>query len=114
MPSDKRGTFSRCGKEYSFEELTFLKFSVQEILSKMTDVIKEINDMMSTQLNLELMDWKRRQQIACIGGPVLTGMDQLQNWYSQTSTYLHNVKATCVTLTHYTGFLGCKFREQKY
>lgn len=55
----------------------------------MTDVIKEIDALMSAQLMPELMDWKRRQQIACIGGPLLTGLDQLQYWYHSLLTLLH-------------------------
>lgn len=43
-------------------------------------VVKEIDDLMSSQLNPELQDWKRRQQIAAIGGPLPTGLDQLQSW----------------------------------
>ncbi|XP_063069749.1 signal transducer and activator of transcription 4 isoform X2 [Engraulis encrasicolus] len=74
------------------EILNCLDFKRKEILSKMGDVIKEINDMMSTQLNLELMDWKRRQQVACIGGPVLNGMDQLQNWFTLTAQSLFQIK----------------------
>lgn len=56
--------------------------SPQEILSKMDVAVKEIEDLMTSQLSPELQDWKRRQQIAAIGGPLLTGLDQLQNWYS--------------------------------
>lgn len=52
----------------------------QEVLSKMDVVIKEIDDLMTSQLNPELQDWKRRQQIAAIGGPLLTSLDQLQSW----------------------------------
>lgn len=43
--------------------------------------VKEIEDLMTSQLSPELQDWKRRQQIAAIGGPLLTGLEQLQNWY---------------------------------
>lgn len=63
---------------------TSLTYSLQEILAKMVDVIKEIDVLMNSQLSPELHDWKRRQQIACIGGPQLTGLDQLQNWYQST------------------------------
>lgn len=52
----------------------------QEVLSKMDVLVKEIDDLMTSQLNPELKDWKRRQQIATIGGPLLTGLDQLQSW----------------------------------
>lgn len=52
----------------------------QEVLSKIGRVIHEIDVLMSNMLTEELLDWKRRQQIACIGGPLHGGLDQLQNW----------------------------------
>lgn len=52
----------------------------QEVLTKMDVVVKEIDDLMTSQLSAELQDWKRRQQIAAIGGPLLTSLDLLQNW----------------------------------
>lgn len=58
----------------------FFSYPRQEVLSKMDVVIKEIDDLMTSQLNPELQDWKRRQQIAAIGGPLLTSLDQLQSW----------------------------------
>lgn len=51
----------------------------------MGDVLKEIDSLIVAQLMPELQAWKRRQQIACIGGPVLAGLDQLQNWYGFTT-----------------------------
>uniref|UniRef100_A0A673G8L0 Signal transducer and activator of transcription 4-like n=1 Tax=Sinocyclocheilus rhinocerous TaxID=307959 RepID=A0A673G8L0_9TELE len=63
-----------------------------EILSKIADVIKEIDTLISSQLNPELKEWKRRQQIACIGGPVLIGLDQLQNWFTLTAQSLFQIK----------------------
>uniref|UniRef100_A0A8C9YCX1 Signal transducer and activator of transcription 4 n=1 Tax=Sander lucioperca TaxID=283035 RepID=A0A8C9YCX1_SANLU len=63
-----------------------------EILSKMDVVIKDIDDLMTSQLNPELQDWKRRQQIAAIGGPLLTGLDQLQSWFTLTAQSLFQIK----------------------
>uniref|UniRef100_A0AAQ4Q120 Signal transducer and activator of transcription n=1 Tax=Gasterosteus aculeatus aculeatus TaxID=481459 RepID=A0AAQ4Q120_GASAC len=63
-----------------------------EILSKMDDVIKEIDDLMTSQLNPELQDWKRRQQIAAIGGPLLTGLEQLQSWFTLIAQSLFQIK----------------------
>ncbi|KAG7466785.1 hypothetical protein MATL_G00145990 [Megalops atlanticus] len=74
------------------EMLNRLDYKRKEILSKMADVIKEIDSLMSSQLNPELMDWKRRQQIACIGGPLLTGLEQLQNWFTLTAQSLFQMK----------------------
>ncbi|XP_015214803.1 signal transducer and activator of transcription 4 [Lepisosteus oculatus] len=74
------------------EMLNRLDFKRKETLSKLTDLIKEIDSLMNTQLNAELMDWKRRQQIACIGGPLLTSLDQLQNWFTLTAQSLFQIR----------------------
>uniref|UniRef100_A0A8C1Z6Q5 Signal transducer and activator of transcription n=1 Tax=Cyprinus carpio TaxID=7962 RepID=A0A8C1Z6Q5_CYPCA len=74
------------------EILNRLDFKRKEILSKIADVIKEIDALISSQLNPELKEWKRRQQIACIGGPVLIGLDQLQNWFTLTAQSLFQIK----------------------
>lgn len=54
---------------------------LQEVLAEMAVVIRDIDVLMNSELALELKDWKRRQQFACIGGPSPTELDQLQNWY---------------------------------
>uniref|UniRef100_A0A8C7YVQ9 Signal transducer and activator of transcription n=1 Tax=Oryzias sinensis TaxID=183150 RepID=A0A8C7YVQ9_9TELE len=64
----------------------------QEVLSKMGVLLKEIDDLMTSQLNPELQDWKRRQQIAAIGGPLLTGLEQLQSWFTLTAQSLFQTK----------------------
>jgi signal transducer and activator of transcription 4 len=46
----------------------------------MTQIVNETDLLMNSMLIEELQDWKRRQQIACIGGPLHNGLDQLQNW----------------------------------
>lgn len=46
----------------------------------MAQLIKEVETLINNMLREELLDWKRRQQIACIGGPLHGGLDQLQNW----------------------------------
>uniref|UniRef100_A0AAQ5ZIG6 Signal transducer and activator of transcription n=1 Tax=Amphiprion ocellaris TaxID=80972 RepID=A0AAQ5ZIG6_AMPOC len=52
----------------------------------------KIDDLVTSQLNPELQDWKRRQQIAAIGGPLLTGLDQLQSWFTLTAQSLFQIK----------------------
>ncbi|XP_070694438.1 signal transducer and activator of transcription 4 [Pempheris klunzingeri] len=74
------------------EMLNRLDFKRKEILSKIDVVIKEIDNLMTSQLNPELQDWKRRQQIAAIGGPLLTGLDQLQSWFTLTAQSLFQIK----------------------
>ncbi|XP_032802147.1 signal transducer and activator of transcription 1-alpha/beta [Petromyzon marinus] len=43
-------------------------------------------------LNDELKEWKQRQQIACIGGPPNTCLDQLQSWCTSLSEGLLQVR----------------------
>uniref|UniRef100_A0A671V2V6 Signal transducer and activator of transcription n=1 Tax=Sparus aurata TaxID=8175 RepID=A0A671V2V6_SPAAU len=74
------------------EMLNRLDFKRKEILSKMDVVVKEIDDLMTSQLSPELQDWKRRQQIAAIGGPLLTGLEQLQGWFTLTAQSLFQIK----------------------
>uniref|UniRef100_A0A6Q2Y4X0 Signal transducer and activator of transcription n=1 Tax=Esox lucius TaxID=8010 RepID=A0A6Q2Y4X0_ESOLU len=73
------------------EMLNNLDFK-RKVLSKMRDVIKEIDALVVSQLNPELMEWKRKQQINCIGGPMLTGLEQLQNWFTLTAQSLFQMK----------------------
>ncbi|XP_076012006.1 signal transducer and activator of transcription 4 isoform X2 [Genypterus blacodes] len=74
------------------EILNGLDYKRKEILTKIDVVIKEIDNLMSSQLSPELQDWKRRQQIAAIGGPLLTGLDQLQSWFTLTVQSLFQIK----------------------
>lgn len=74
------------------ETLNRLDFKRKEILSKMDVVVKEIDDVVTSQLVPELQDWRRRQQIAAIGGPQLTGLEQLQNWFTLTVQSLFQIK----------------------
>ncbi|XP_036401526.1 signal transducer and activator of transcription 4 [Megalops cyprinoides] len=69
-----------------------LDFKKREVLSQMVEVIREMDALVNSQLIPELMEWKRQQQLACIGGPPLTGLDQLQNWFTLTATSLFQIK----------------------
>uniref|UniRef100_A0A8C2AE22 Signal transducer and activator of transcription 4 n=1 Tax=Cyprinus carpio TaxID=7962 RepID=A0A8C2AE22_CYPCA len=83
----------QCSQEQNFLHRHNLKRIFHQI--QVTDahyVIKEIDTLISSQLNPELKEWKRRQQIACIGGPVLIGLDQLQNWFTLTAQSLFQIK----------------------
>ncbi|XP_061698246.1 signal transducer and activator of transcription 4 [Syngnathoides biaculeatus] len=74
------------------EILNRLDFKRKEILDKMAVVIEEIDKLMNSQLDAELRDWKRKQQMAVIGSPVVTTLDHLQNWFTLTAQSLFQVK----------------------
>lgn len=50
-------------------------------MSRVTGAVTEIGTLLTSQLAPELAAWKRRQQLACLGGPQLTGEERLQCWY---------------------------------
>ncbi|XP_078003046.1 signal transducer and activator of transcription 4 isoform X1 [Phascolarctos cinereus] len=72
--------------------LNTLDFKRKEVLSKTTQIISEIDTLMKNMLLEELLDWKRRQQIACIGGPLHSGLDQLQNCFTLLAESLFQVR----------------------
>ncbi|XP_036600839.1 signal transducer and activator of transcription 4 [Trichosurus vulpecula] len=72
--------------------LNTLDFKRKEVLSKITQIISEIDTLMKSMLLEELLDWKRRQQIACIGGPLHSGLDQLQNCFTLLAESLFQVR----------------------
>ncbi|XP_054827116.1 signal transducer and activator of transcription 4 [Eublepharis macularius] len=74
------------------EMLNTIDFRRKEILNKTAQVIKETEDLMNNTLIEELLDWKRRQQIACVGGPLHSGLDQLQNCFTLLAESLFQIR----------------------
>ncbi|XP_062972316.1 signal transducer and activator of transcription 4 [Elgaria multicarinata webbii] len=74
------------------EMLNTLDYRRKEILSKMAQIIKEVEALVNNMLTEELLDWKRRQQIACIGGPLHSGLDQLQNCFTLVAESLFQIR----------------------
>uniref|UniRef100_A0A3B3S7Z4 Signal transducer and activator of transcription n=1 Tax=Paramormyrops kingsleyae TaxID=1676925 RepID=A0A3B3S7Z4_9TELE len=64
----------------------------KEIMSRVTSAVMEIGTLMTSQLAPELAAWKRRQQLACLGGPQLTGEERLQCWFTFTLQSLFLLK----------------------
>uniref|UniRef100_A0A2K6GQB8 Signal transducer and activator of transcription n=1 Tax=Propithecus coquereli TaxID=379532 RepID=A0A2K6GQB8_PROCO len=83
--------------ELSFSETEIFVFfqlllPMLEALSKMTQIVNETDLLMNNMLIEELQDWKRRQQIACIGGPLHNGLDQLQNCFTLLAESLFQLR----------------------
>ncbi|XP_045875274.1 signal transducer and activator of transcription 4 isoform X2 [Meles meles] len=74
------------------EMLNSLDFKRKEALGKMTQIVEETDALVSSALTEELRDWKRRQQIACIGGPLHSGLDQLQNCFTLLAESLFQLR----------------------
>uniref|UniRef100_A0A8C1RP53 Signal transducer and activator of transcription n=1 Tax=Cyprinus carpio TaxID=7962 RepID=A0A8C1RP53_CYPCA len=57
------------------------RFSVlQQIVTEMAGLLSAMDFVQKNLTDEELADWKRRQQIACIGGPPNICLDRLETW----------------------------------
>lgn len=85
------------------EELNRLKMRIRDLFLNLNNRRKEVLSQMGSVLNLaesiqydlvsvELPEWRRRQQMACIGGPPNVCLDQLQNWFTAVAECLLQVR----------------------
>uniref|UniRef100_A0AAY4CXV6 Signal transducer and activator of transcription n=1 Tax=Denticeps clupeoides TaxID=299321 RepID=A0AAY4CXV6_9TELE len=65
---------------------------VKEVVGQMADVLNVAEQMQIELITLELPDWRKRQQMACIGGPPNVCLDQLQNWFTTVVECLLQVR----------------------
>uniref|UniRef100_A0A8C0H384 Signal transducer and activator of transcription n=1 Tax=Chelonoidis abingdonii TaxID=106734 RepID=A0A8C0H384_CHEAB len=92
QPGDKNSVLMKQEMVILQEMLNTLDYKRKEVLSKMAQVINESDVLMNNMLLEELLDWKRRQQIACIGGPLNSGLDQLQNCFTLLAESLFQIR----------------------
>ncbi|KAJ6665237.1 hypothetical protein lerEdw1_004286 [Lerista edwardsae] len=90
--NDKNSTAMKQEMLMLQEMLNTLDYRRKDVLNKMAQLIKEVEALMNNMLIEELLDWKRRQQIACIGGPLHGGLDQLQNCFTLLAESLFQIR----------------------
>ncbi|KAM3607404.1 uncharacterized protein V6R79_007257 [Siganus canaliculatus] len=61
------------------------------LLQQITSVLKLAEEIVATLTDVELPEWKRRQQLACIGSPVDASLDRLQKWFTAVAKVLLRV-----------------------
>nr|XP_048311995.1 signal transducer and activator of transcription 1-alpha/beta [Myodes glareolus] len=64
----------------------------KEIIHKIRELLNAIELTQNVLINDELVEWKRRQQSACIGGPPNACLDQLQSWFTIVAESLQQVR----------------------
>lgn len=57
-----------------------LFFGSQQIVTELGGLLTAMDYVQKNLTDDELADWKRRQQIACIGGPPNICLDRLETW----------------------------------
>ncbi|XP_030310474.1 signal transducer and activator of transcription 1-alpha/beta isoform X1 [Calypte anna] len=85
-------------EEYKKEQLTLkmmfssLDLKRKEVVDKIVQLLNTTEHTQSALINEELVEWKHRQQTACIGGPPNACLDQLQNWFTIVAEGLQQVR----------------------
>ncbi|XP_054032990.1 signal transducer and activator of transcription 1-alpha/beta [Dryobates pubescens] len=72
--------------------LLSLDFKRKEVVNKIGQLLNATEHTQSALINEELVEWKHRQQTACIGGPPNACLDQLQNWFTVVAESLQQVR----------------------
>ncbi|XP_051550574.1 signal transducer and activator of transcription 1-alpha/beta-like [Myxocyprinus asiaticus] len=54
----------------------------QGVISQMSEVLNLMDQVVFELISSELVEWRRRQQMSCIGGLTNVCLDQLQNWFT--------------------------------
>lgn len=60
----------------------------QSFLSDMASLLGSADDLLAMVLK-ELEEWKRRQQVSCIGAPEDTNLEPLEKWYNSTTLIIN-------------------------
>uniref|UniRef100_A0A9J7X9M9 Signal transducer and activator of transcription n=1 Tax=Cyprinus carpio carpio TaxID=630221 RepID=A0A9J7X9M9_CYPCA len=55
---------------------------LNNVISQMSEVLNIMDPVIFELISTELAEWRRRQQMACIGGVTNVCLDQLQNWFT--------------------------------
>ncbi|NXY65122.1 STAT1 protein, partial [Callaeas wilsoni] len=85
-------------EEYKKEQLNLqqmflsLDHKRKEVVNKIVQLLQSTEHTQSALINDELVEWKHRQQTACIGGPPNACLDQLQNWFTIVAESLQQVR----------------------
>ncbi|XP_031437465.1 signal transducer and activator of transcription 1-like [Clupea harengus] len=85
-------------QEHKREELLikemFIRLNMkrEQVVHQVAEALKMTDHIQFSLTTEELPEWKRRQQVACIGGPPNTCLDQLQSWFTSVAESLKQVQ----------------------
>lgn len=86
LTDELNGTISKedLNREKLMIHAMFVKLNDKRIMaiSQMSEVLNLVEPVICELISTELVEWKRRQQMACIGGLTNVCLDQLQNWFT--------------------------------
>ncbi|XP_018552164.1 signal transducer and activator of transcription 1-alpha/beta isoform X2 [Lates calcarifer] len=78
-------------KEGCLKQANFIMQTKQMVLQQIVDILNQAEQIVAALTDVELPEWKHRQQLACIGGPVDTSLDHLEEWFTAVADVLIQV-----------------------
>ncbi|XP_018526718.1 signal transducer and activator of transcription 1-alpha/beta isoform X4 [Lates calcarifer] len=78
-------------KEGCLKQANFIMQTKQMMLQQIVNILNQAEQIVAALTDVELPEWKRRQQLACIGGPVDTSLDHLEEWFTAVADVLIQV-----------------------
>ncbi|XP_028249682.1 signal transducer and activator of transcription 1-alpha/beta-like isoform X2 [Parambassis ranga] len=78
-------------EEEVLKRLVFITQTTQTVLEQIVNILKQAEQIVVTLTDVELPQWKHRQQMACIGSPVDTSLDHLEKWFTTVAEVLLGV-----------------------
>nr|ARR97140.1 signal transducer and activator of transcription 1-like protein [Oplegnathus fasciatus] len=75
-------------EEECLKRANFITQTKQMVLQQILNILTLAEQIVPTVTDVELPEWKRRQQMACIGSPVDTCLDNLQKWFTTVADVL--------------------------
>uniref|UniRef100_A0A671T714 Signal transducer and activator of transcription n=1 Tax=Sinocyclocheilus anshuiensis TaxID=1608454 RepID=A0A671T714_9TELE len=87
----KRNTLqSRGNISYFFLNIAYI--CVQVVIKEIANALTLAEQIQLTLISEELPEWKKRQQMACIGGPPNACLDQLQSWFTVVAECFQQIR----------------------
>ncbi|XP_027136236.1 signal transducer and activator of transcription 1-alpha/beta isoform X2 [Larimichthys crocea] len=74
------------------KQASFITETNQIVLQQIENILKLAEEIVVTLTDVELPEWKCRQQMACIGAPADTCLDNLQKWFTAVAEVLLRVR----------------------
>ncbi|XP_070831734.1 signal transducer and activator of transcription 1-alpha/beta-like [Chaetodon trifascialis] len=74
------------------KKANFIKQTKQVLLQQIVNILNLAEEIVATLADVELPEWQRRQQLACIGSPADASLDHLQKWFTSVAEALLRVR----------------------
>ncbi|XP_013856159.1 signal transducer and activator of transcription 1 [Austrofundulus limnaeus] len=79
-------------EEECLKQAMFITQEKQTLLQQLVELLNQTAETVATLIDVKLREWKYRQKLACIGGPVDTSLELLQKWITAVAEVLLGVR----------------------